>query len=190
MIVRLLFESPFLLTPVWLVSQFILVALWSHRRRRWCARLVWLGFAALPALLILQHLVVTPREQIITLCRELAGFVEEKDLKAIRTRLSPDLDAEGMTRDELIGLAEWTLSRYHVTDARLSDFEISFAANGIGRVQFKATCGLGAEEESLERMRTAWRLRLRRTATGWEVIQIEMMETPFSPLSSLHQLTR
>ncbi len=190
MIVRLLFENPYLLVPVWLVGQFAVIALWSHRRQRWCTRLVWLGFAALPALLVLQHLVVTPREQIITLCRDLAGFVEEGDLKAIRARLSRDLDAEGMTRDELITLAEWTLSRYHVTDARLSDIEISFAADGTGTAQFKATCGLVTEEAHLERMRTAWCLRLRRTATGWEVIRIEMIKTPFSPLNSLHQLTR
>jgi len=187
---RLLFESPYLLVPVWVAGQFVMIALWSRRRQRWSARLVWLGFAALPVLLILQHLVVTPREQIIALCRELAEFVEGGDLMAIRARLSPDLDAEGMTRDELIDLAERTLSRYHVANARLHDFEIRFAADGIGMAQFKATCEPVTEEAYLERLRTAWRLQLRRTALGWEVSRIEMRETPFSPLNSLHQLQR
>ena len=187
---RLLLESPYLLIPVWLIVQFILVALWSHLRRRWCARLVWVGFAALPLLLLLQHFVVTPREQIITLCRELAEFVEDGDLMAIRARLSPDLDAEGMDRDELIDLAERTLTRYHVTHARLSGFEVSFPAHGPATAQFKATCEPVTQEEFLDRVLTAWRIQLRRTAGGWEVIRIEMRETPFSPLSSLHQLIR
>ena len=187
---RLLFESPYLLIPASLALQFILIALWSRRRRRWCARLVWLGFAALPLLLLVQHLVVTPREQIITLCRELAEFVEDGDLMAIRARLSPDLDAEGMARDELIDLAERTLTRHHVTNARLSGFDIKFSSDDLAIARFQASCEPVTEEAFMERLRTAWHLRLRRTASGWEVIRIEMLETPFSPLSSLRQLSR
>ena len=145
-ILRLLFESPWLLLVVLVAVQFGLIIVWSWRRSRLSARAVWTGFVAMPTLIALSLLVVTPRERVIGLCRDLASMVDAGDVAGIARHLAEDFDAAQMDRDAFLESVERSLTHYHVDDARLRRFEVEFSAEGVSA---RGTTVLGVGESSL-----------------------------------------
>ncbi|HNQ22174.1 MAG TPA: hypothetical protein PKK06_03685 [Phycisphaerae bacterium] len=182
-----LFESPCWLVAVWAGFELGALLFWARQATRRRARVVWMGLLVLPALLGLQMVVVTPREQVMSLCRQLARLVEEGNVRAIGAHLSSALDAEGMGRDELLAVMERTLTRYHVRQPRLFQFEVTFPEPGVGIARFGAACDAVSEEAYANRVQSRWQLELRRVGDKWEVTRIKVVETPLSPIRSLKQ---
>ncbi len=190
MLTTLLFERPWLLLLGLVAIEFTLVALWSRRRSPGLSRLIWTCLAATPVLLVLCHLVVTPRERIIALCHELASAVEAGDMAAIEERLAADFEAAGLNGADLVDRVEQTLTRHHVIKPRLGGFEVTFPTDRVGEVTFRAICRVESYEGYFDRLPSRWRLTLRRGGDTWEVITIETLPVPPLHARSLQELFR
>ncbi len=186
----LLFENVWLLLVTLVAIQFTLIAFWSWRRTRRSARAVWAGFAAVPVLLLLSIVVVTPRERIIGLCRDLAVMVDEGNVVAIREHLAEDFEAAGMNRDEFLDRVEQTLTLYHVDDARLRGFDITLSRNVEAVAVFNAVCRVRSVDAFLDRLISRWRLTFSGAGRIWRITRIETIPTPFSPIHDLRDWLR
>jgi hypothetical protein len=187
---KILFESLWMLAAVWVPLQFILIAVWSWRRSRPSARAVWVGFAALPMLMLVSSVVVTQREQIIALCEDLGGFVEDGDVDAIGKRLADACEVEDLDRDAFLSRVEDTLARYHIWDVGLGSFETTFSSDGACAVEFHATARVRSNDIPYEWFASRWRLNFRRIGDSWLVTKIKPVPTPQGNLPSLADLLR
>ena len=179
MITKLLFESKWILAAAWVAAQFTLIAIWSWRRSRPWARTVWVGFIALPLLLVISSLVVTARERIITACEHLAASVEARDVAAIQRTLADDFEAEGLDRDAFIRRLERELTRYRVWDVTLRQFEVTFPREDVGVVEFHATARVRSADIVHEWVASRWKLTFHNRSSAWQLARIKAI--PSSP---------
>jgi len=187
MIPRLLFEGPVRLAIVLVVAVFLLIVIWSRVRSRATGRMVGAGIAAIPLLLAVNHLVVTPREALIELCGKLAGLVDEGQGSAVAAYLSDDFEAGGLDRDAFIDRLEDRLKRFRVDDPRLSGFDVSLPTPNDGLAEFDVACSIRSVDAFLDRVLTRWKLTFRRRGDRWRVVRIDAVPTPFSPFRDLRR---
>ncbi|MHC4065512.1 MAG: hypothetical protein ACYSUI_13585, partial [Planctomycetota bacterium] len=140
-----LFERPLLLIPVLVAAQFVLIVVWSRRRTRKTRRLVWAGLVAWPVLVILNALVVTDRERLTGICRDLAEAVSRTDAEAFAEHISqrfqsdPGRNGTSWDKSALLQRVEGTVKTYRVEEPRLRAFEIDLDGDR-ATVRFAATC--------------------------------------------------
>ena len=175
MMSRVFFESLWLLAVVWFAVQFALVAVWSWRRTASTARVVWSGFAALPLLVALSASVVTPRERIVLLCKELGAFVDEGNVTAIGLRLTNDFALEDFDREAFLAHVERSLTEFHVDDPRLSGFGVELTEANHGTVEFHASARVRSPDLVYDWIASRWRLTVRRVGDEWRVSRIEAL---------------
>ena len=186
----LLFERPWLLLVLLAALQFVLIAIWSRWRTRPCGRAVWIGFAAMPSLLTLSAVVVTPRERVIDLCRELASLVDLGDVDAVALLLSEDFAAGELDREAFLRRAKEKLTRFDVDDPRLRGFEVTFAEPGHAVVVFNAVCRVRSPDAYINQFPSRWRMSLSSGGRAWKVTKLEALPTPFSPVRHMRELLR
>lgn len=185
MATRLFLESTWGLLAVLVGCQFALVSLWSWRRSRLLGRAVLVGLAIIPVLLVVSSVVVTQRERVIRLCEELADLVDRGEVTALSTYLSDDFSAGSMDASAFVDRLEDSLRRFHVDDPVLRGFEVAFADDGGCRVTFDASARIRSVDRFTDRVRSRWRVTLRRRGSTWEVSRLEALPTSFSPIRSL-----
>ncbi len=193
---RLLLESLWLLAVVLVAVQFALIVVWSWLRSRAAARAVWIGFAAIPALLILSTVVETPRERIIQVCRELADAVETVtqrpagDIGVIGQHLAGSFEANGLDRTEVLDRAKAVFERYTIHDPRLRNFEVTLPQQDMGTATFNASCRVESQEGYYGYLPTRWRLRFRLLGDTWKVTRAEPIPIPPLNLRGLDEVLR
>lgn len=187
---RVLWESLWLLGVVWVGVLFVLIFGWSVQRTDHWRRAVWAGLVMGPLLLVVSQLVVTSRERVENLCRELARAVDAGEVSEIRAALAPEFHAAGLDANEFVDRVERVLSRVRVEDARLSAFDVSFSSPYEAMAEFTASAHIRAEESYLDWLVSRWRLTFRRTGDQWFVTEIETVRTPPLNLPSLSELLR
>lgn len=190
MISRLFLEHSRLLGILLVAFQFMLIVIWSWGRRQAWARAVWIGFCVMPTLVLISVFVVTPRERLIGLCRELAAMVEDSDVTGIGEHLSDGFDAAGMDRWEFIERVEHTLTWYQVDNARLRRFEVVFPDDHEAVVVFDVVCGVRSAEACIDRLPSRWRITFRGDDRLWEVTGIKALPTPLSPIRDMRDWLR
>lgn len=190
MIARLLFERPVLLFFLWLAVELAIVVVWSRRRTRGSTRIVVAGLLAMPLLITISIGVVTPGERIITICRELAHAVEQADVAGMDRRLDDDFEAVDLNRGAFMDRVERTLTRFHVQDAHLYRFSVTFPQPEMGVVEFNTSCFIDALDVTHQRLLSRWRVTFRKTGRVWLVTRIEALPTPLSPIRNLRDVLR
>lgn len=181
---RILFENVWLLIAVLVPIEFMFIAIWYWRRSPRSRTVAWVGFAAIPLLVLLSILVVTSREWIIQLCGELALAVEAVDIPTIDRHLADDFALEGYDRDELLNRLEGTLRRFRVSDVALHSFEVTVSTKNRAEARFGATCRIRSSEQMYEWLPSRWHLTFQRAHDVWHVTNVESLPTP--PLQIRH----
>jgi hypothetical protein len=148
------------------------------------------GFAAIPVSLLLSVLVVTPRERIIGICRDLAAMVDRGDVRAIGRHLSDEFEVDGIDRDEFLYHVERILTQCHIDDARLRRFDVTFPSDVEGLAGFTAACTVRSSDVFYDRMVSRWRLTFRRHGQAWRVTGIETVPTAMSPIRDVREFLR
>ncbi len=190
MIAKLLFERPVLLFVLLAAVEAVILWVWWRRRTRGTLRAVWVGLGAMPLLMVISTSVVTPSEQIISICHELARAVEEAHVTEIDRRLHEDFEAVDLNRDAFVDGVERTLSRFHVKDARLYQLSVTFPQPEIGLVEFNASCFISAFDATGQRLLSRWRVTFQQSGRDWLVTTIEALPAPFSPIRDLRDCLR
>jgi len=188
MITHILFESSVYLIAIWSIVEMALVTVWRALRScrsRWA---VWIGVAALPVLLVVQHWVVTERERVIDLCVEMGGKVEQCDVDGIGEHLAPEFESAGLNHTGMLAALRDRLVRYHAEEVRLVHFGTDFSDPDRPTITFDASCRVTTRDQILDRLRTRWRLTLSRVGDAWMVSRIELLPSPGSPFSNLGDL--
>ncbi len=182
-IVKLLFENPWLLFVVLVAIQFGLTAIWIWQRTRVWARTVGVSLAAMPVLLLLSHFVVTPRERVIELCQDLAALALKGDVGGIGRHLSDDFEVAGLDRVEFLARVEDNLQRHRVENLSLHTFEVLFQRRTEAIAVFNAVCTVSSDDIFLGRLVSRWRLTFQDRGRSWQVLKVEALRTPLSSTS-------
>ena len=144
----------------------------------------------MPLLITISISVVTPGEQIITICRELAHAVEQADVAGMDRRLDDDFEAVDLNRGAFVDRVERTLTRWHVQDARLYRFSVTFPQPERGVVEFNTSCFIDALDVTHQRLLSRWRVTFKQSGRAWLVTRIEVVPTPLSPIRDLRDVLR
>lgn len=190
MISTLFFERPWLLFFLLGALYALVVILWRWHRTAFWRRCAWGGALVVVGLMALNQAVVTPREQIVHLCRLLAALVEQGDVEGLANHLAEDFDAAGLTRTELIEQAGHTLKRYDVQHAKLRRFNVSVADPRHARATFDAICKVSGPDVLTDWLLTRWEITLRKHGERWQVEHAKVLPTPFSPIRRLRDCLR
>ena len=112
-----LFESPFLILTVGVLLFAAFGYVYVNTRQK--SALIGLGVvvALTAVLLLVEHLVQTPREQVEASLEGLASELEANNLEGALKYLDP---AAKETRDR----ARWAMSRFQVTKAKVSNLQV------------------------------------------------------------------
>ncbi|RJP36245.1 MAG: hypothetical protein C4547_07845 [Phycisphaerales bacterium] len=183
----ILFESPLKLAAVLLLPLLATTWAWYAGRTpqaRYAMVIVWVLTAGL---LIVQAVAVTPREQAVALCHELARLAEAGDIAGIREHLDVLFEADGFDRLTMIARIEKALRQYRPQEPRLGRIEVELNGDE-ATATFNVTCRISTPETIVHDVHSRWRLTLGRRGTGWLVTCIEVLPTPQSPIASLRDL--
>ncbi|MFH1111275.1 MAG: hypothetical protein V1790_19080 [Planctomycetota bacterium] len=178
MISTLLFENLWALAALLVAVEALFVVIWSRQRTPAWARAVCVGFAMIPACLTLSILIETPRERVIAFCWELAGAVDEGEVKSIAEHFADDFQTDGFDRSAFVERLEQTLTRFRVDQPRLRDFEVAFPTDESAVVTLTATCRVRSIDAVFDHLPSRWRLTLRRDRDSWLVAKIESIPIP------------
>src|SRR5215831_8283846 len=116
-----IFEGPWQLYVVLgAAAVFFLALWWRTRRRKWLACVGGVAFLA-GLFWLLDHLVVTDREQIIASIQTMADSVSDRNRlrKTLEEHLARDFRFQRMGKDEFITFAETARRRYGLTGVKV-----------------------------------------------------------------------
>ncbi len=185
----LLFESRIaLLTALGLV-EFVLLWIWARRRTRRTRRRAGVGLVVAGLLLSVQALVVTDREKIMAICREMACAVEEGAVDQVGRHVASDFAAGGVDRAGLLAGLTRMLTHVHIEEPRLSDFEVLVTGNE-AQVTFQARCRVASAELVEGGIISRWELTFRRVGDRWQVVAIQPLPTLGFPFQNLGEVLR
>jgi hypothetical protein len=156
---------------------------------------MFVGFVVFPLLILLQALVVTDRERLVSICQAVARAVQHGDVAGVAEYVSPQFTNEdsrgGRSIDKalLIETLEQLLSRYDVEEPRLRQFEVEVdGAEAV--VCFSASCRIITPDQIIAPMGSAWELTFARSEGRWRVIDIRPRPTPLFPYERLSDIPR
>lgn len=189
----LLLESRFTLAAVLVVVCFVVIWIWQRRRTRMTGRLAGACVVLSPLLLLLSVAIVTDRERIAAVCREMAVAVGSSKIDQVGQHISRSFQTASrngmLDRDDFLDVVRSALKRWDVEEERLSDFEIETRGDR-ATVSFRATCRLVGPELMLPRHVSVWDLEFSREGSGWKVVDVQPRRTAMMPVDSLGDLLR
>lgn len=186
----LLLEHPVLLAVCWLVVEIILLAVWSSRRTRATRNAALIGLAALPVLEAVNLLVVTPREQVISICHEMATAIERNDVDSLARYVDTEFSAVDLDRQAFLDAVSRTLSRFRVEEPYLHQFAVTISKGDTAVAEFNASCYVVARGVRQQRLLSRWRVMLRRRGDPWRMITVDALPTAMSPIRNLRDVLR
>lgn len=188
-ICRMLFESPIWL-GVFSFIAFAVVLLWRRRWTGWAERYgLPLTLAVILVLFVVQSLVVTQREQIMNTLHEFVLAAEQRDGPALGAALSPDYEADGLNRDDVLALVTAMLESVRIQDTCVMNVDLQIddpAASMI--LAARATVSIRGAVGELHWGR--WRISWRREGDVWRITSLipEMVDNV--PVLGMRELRR
>lgn len=186
----LLLEHPVVLALCWLVMEIVLLAVWSSRRTRATRNAALIGLAALPVLEAVNFLVVTPREQVITICHDMADAVERNDMDALARHVDAEFSAVDLDRHGFLEAVSNTLSHFRVEEPYLHQFDVTISKGDTAVAEFNASCYVVAQGVRQQRLLSRWRVMMRRRGDAWRMITVDALPTAMSPIRNLRDVLR
>lgn len=176
---RLLFEDLVLLLLASVLA--LAVALGIHRRRQSdrSRRGVWITLGVCALLIVVQHLVVTDRQQITEMLKTLGRAVDEGDVGTIADCLDPagvtlgaGVRRETFEKEVFVLASSLGLQTYRVDQVSIGGIEIDVRGD-LAVVNFRVSCELGDDRGRFGgRQPSFWTVHCARTADGWRISQI------------------
>lgn len=186
---QILFERPLQLGMVLAVVLLSLVAWRMRRPGRAADRALLIGIAAAIALMIVQYLVKTDREQITALMTSLARASDVEDIDTIAAALDRDYRLDGLDRDAVIAWVEATLANVDVDQPYIAHAEITFPTAETATAIVTARCELTIGSLRRRGIQSLWQIDLRRRAPGhWTITGVDPLKIGPRPVNALGDL--
>jgi hypothetical protein len=163
-----LFESPLSLAVVFVLVNFVLLVYWRRAGR---VRPLLIGLAAWAALMLLQAVVVTPRERAGAILNHIERDLLDRRVDALQRLLARDFAADGMDKEEFVQLVRDELARTRVGWLRRMAVEL-VRESGSG---FTAEAGYLSDVETGQyrgTIRSRWRIDFRKEDI-WRIREIQ-----------------
>ena len=185
----LLFERPAYLIPAVILAEVALLLIWRRWQTPSARQAARMGLIVFPMMIVVQSLVTTDRERIVSVCRQLASAVEDADADRLADYLSSDIiavSAQGsaLNKTALLDRLSDLLNKYHIEELRLRDIEVEFDELTV-QVRFRAVCRVVAQSSIYPRVVTSWLLRLELVDQDWRVSHIQQIRSPIPGLDLL-----
>ncbi len=190
MIAKLFLEQFWRLLVLLATLELAVVAIWWWRRTQPWARGVWFGLGTSAALLVFSCWTVTPREEVIGLCEDMAAMVESGDVTGIAGYLAAEFEAGGLERHEFLERTRATLTRFHVDHAKLRGFEVEFPQPDRAVAVFNAVCRVRSDAFVTNWLVSRWRVSVQQDGEAWMVRRVEAIPAPFSPIRRVRDCFR
>ena len=161
-----LFDNPRLGLVIALIVETAIFLAWAFSRGRVRALYLLIGAALAGAAVLLDYAVVTNREQVERLTREMVAAVEVEDAQGMINLLSDDLRLEnGMGKAELSRQIEYWCSGPLVTNNKITELIVQSIDEREGQVEFQVTSLIDPKNRHdvfLPAIETRWRFDFRR----------------------------
>lgn len=122
--------------------------------------------------------IVTPREQIETLCETLGRLADEGNVPALEGHLAAGFHAQGLDREAWIERVGETLTHTRLDHVRLHGITIEWPSANRATVVFGATCNIRRTDGFESAIPTRWRLHVLRHDGRWLVETVESIPIP------------
>ena len=185
---QFLFENSLGLALAVVVVVVVLGSVWHQRGTRAALRNWVIGIVVGVVLLVIQKLVVTDREAVDAVLRELVRAVDERDPAPIVARIDERYLADGLTRAEVVPLIEAMLAGTEVEQPIVRGLEITVAYD-TAFVQFSVVCRVRSRG-FVQPTRSNWKLDFVRRGEAWKVQAIQPMTINGQDVSSIRELAR
>ena len=185
----LLLENRIALLTVVAFAEFWLLWAWARWRTRRTRRLALGGLVVGCLLLIAQTLVVTDREKISSVCREMACAIEEGDVQGVGEHIAEEFAVDSIDREALLASLARILTQVRVEEPRLSGFDVSVDGDQ-AHANFQARCRLVSSEFFEGGRPSRWELTFLWLGDRWRVIAIRPVPTPTFPYRTLREVIR
>lgn len=186
----MLFENPATLSVLLILLEGGVVGLWFRRRSLRSSRLALAGLVAIPALVSVNLLYVTPRERIVALCEDLRRQVQDGNTAGIGEHLSDAFFAAGYSRAAFLARVGDRLKRVRVDEAQLRGIEVRWTHPDEAEATINAWCRVRSGEGLAWRFPSRWKLTWRRRGDTWLVTGLQAVPIPLSPVRSLDDVLR
>lgn len=185
--VEILFEDPFWLAFIAAPSLFVLWGIWYRTRARAAARLLLAGLALVPLLFVLQWLVVTDREAIEHVTRQLSEAVERRDIDAVIEFFDPGAIFEGgFDRERFKKHLVHLLDKYAIQNP--SVFGLVVEVDGAkGTVHCAASCDIKSNVWSGS-VPSNWQLEFSRIDDHWLITNLRPLRIAGRNYSSFFEI--
>jgi hypothetical protein len=185
----LLFENRIALIVALGLVEFALLWIWARYRTRGARRAAWAGLVIGGLLLLMQTWVVTDREHLIRICREMATAVEEGDVDGVGRHVAKEFASGALNRGDLLDGLGRLLERLRIEEPWLWDFEVEVSRPD-GSVSFHALCRIVTADLIEGGQKSRWRLAFRRVGDQWRVVDITPIPTTTFRFRSLDEILR
>jgi hypothetical protein len=159
------FESVPALAAVLGVALFVLLVYWRRGGR---ARPLLVGLAIAAALLLIQRLVVTQREQAGRILKSIESDIVASRTAALAAALAPDFDADGLDRDAFLAMVRRQLEHVKVRWVDRWRLEVHESAAERFVIEAVYTADVTAEVYSGTASGT-WSITFVHSPAGWRI---------------------
>jgi len=170
-----LLESPLLLLAGMVLLEAVLATCWWFRPGRVTSWLVVGGLLLSTVLLIVQHLVVTDREQIEQILETLALAVDCEDVETIASALDEDYQADGMGKRRFIERVESTFRRADIDEVKILNARIAVESDR-ATVKLRAHCRVKAPDWPYEYHLSSWVICFTGLSGDWLIDEVRHTE--------------
>lgn len=156
------------------------VVLAVHRRRMTAGskRAVWIALVACAAMLGLQWLVKTDREQIEFAVTQMAQAIDSGDVATVGEYLDRDFRDRGLDKASWLADLRQRLQRWQIDEAKIGSF--SAQVDGDNAVaSFSASCDWRGGQQNQSSVTSSWKLAFVRRDDGWKLSRV--VKATFGP---------
>ncbi len=184
---RLFLESPIRLgvfSFLFLSIVLLIRGRLSEKAARWSlpATLV-----LIPALFVVQHVVVTQREQIRGELGSFIAAIETRNEAAFSATLSGDYDNEGMNRGAMLDYISGRLESMRVYDTRITNDDIEINGDA-AEMDLLVAATVSVQGGIGDRHIGRWRIRWIHEPDGWKIVGISPRMIDMVQIGSLREL--
>jgi len=181
----MIFEDPTWLYVILAMVWIVLAGLWWSRRSKMLAVSLCIPVLAVGALILVDHLVVTDREEIVQALGDLSGHLDNRRYDALADCLADDFSTPGLENNTgkfaVENLCKVTCERFKVTRFIIKSVDVDISSDGIAATVTVGT--LVFTDGGSSRIPIRWIMQMVKKDDRWLIQKISDCNTHIEGIS-------